>query len=531
MQRLLKYLSTIYILAGVIAASSTVSAAPDLGSTPVIENIIIRIDDIFDTEQEEFDYWYYRLANRLHIKTKKFVIAREVLLSQGDQFDRDLAEETARNLRALPFVYESKVYLDTLNGEITLIVVTSDRWTLAAGPRAKRSSGQNVFGIRIEELNLLGFGQQIDANYYFREFDKNYLKASFNERRLFSSRQSLYIFHNGDPEIGLTTVSLSRPYYQLNDKFNWSLTYTYIDREDRYYVDGNQVSRNDFIGRRTNLGLNYRWGEYLSKVRVGLSYQYTDLRSSNEQVFIDGLPVLFPEDSLYHSVTSTFEISRREYFQTTRIDNLKRIEDIALFNYVAISLGWHYDGRSHDLLYRTLTFSAQMARYWKSNLFTAYFGRTYWMDGNVKIRKTTAFSMSLYNNHLEFLTPVLYVSYSIDDRLQRRLSLAVGEDNGVRGYPRDYITGEKLLQINMENRIFTGINILSAEIGLVQIIDGAQGMLRNQNIDFNKIYWAFGGGIRIGSEKIGNADIVRIDLAYAEKIKEWQISFGVGQYF
>jgi len=500
-------------------------------SDPIIDTVIINNQDIFDTSDPEYGHWIYSLANKFHIKTKKSVISREVLLKPGEPFSPSLAEETGRNLRTLPYIYEADVALDSSNGRNRLVVTTSDRWTLAGGPTISRSSRQTTYKIGVEELNLLGYGQQLLIDYYIREFDEDYLEASLYERRLLNSRQSLYLYYNGNPEIGLSSFSFSRPYYSLNDRVSWNVSYSYTDRQDRYYISGFEISRNQTEGRRLSLACNYRFGAYLSKVAFGLNYQYHDVSISDRQVFHENIPVVFPDDSLYHAIIPSFGVSRVDYIKTTRIDRFKKTEDIAMNTGASLSFGWYYDASKGGILYRSMVFALGYSSYWNSNLFSINYSRAFYYNSMIHLRKRILFTFRYYNNGLKFLTPAFRLSYSIDNRYDRRLSVSAGEETGLRGYPRDYVTGEKVLKMNYENRFFTGLSIMSAQIGVVQFIDAAQGLLKDDAPDLDRFFWAFGIGLRIAPEKISNADIVRVDLTYAEKLREWEISFGVGQYF
>jgi len=513
-----------------IAAEQTESPADKADTGGIIDSIIIENRQIFDTENPRFDYWIYHLANKFHIRTKASVISREVLQARGEKFSPELARETERNLRTLPYIYDSEVFLDTRGDRNCLVVRTSDRWTLTGGPTFSRVSGQTVYNLSLEELNLFGYGQQVLLNYYIREFENNYLEASFYERRLFGSRQSLFLYSNGHPEVGQKRISLSRPFYELEDKFSWNIAYTFADRQDRYYLSGFEVNRDYLKSKRFNIGGVYRFGEYLSKVSFGLDYQYHDRRLVKRETYYS-IPLDPINDSLYQAVVSTFGVGYLKYYKTNRVSHIKKTEDISVNTGATMSFGWYFDASSGDRLYRSLTYTGRYGVYYKSNYFSVVLGKGYWFDGPKDIRKWTQFSLSYFNNGLPFMTPIALLSYTVDNRYYRRVGLSVGEDNGLRGYPREYVTGEKLLRINVENRLFTGMEILSASIGGVLFIDGAQGLFLGENPNLNGMVWSFGGGLRFAAEKVSSADVVRIDLAYAEKLREWQLSFGVGQYF
>ena len=72
--------------------------------------------------------------------------------------------------------------------------------------------------------------------------------------------------------------------------------------------------------------------------------------------------------------------------------------------------------------------------------------------------------------------------------------------------------------------------ILNNGIGLVQFVDLGQTWSNISRHDFSDYLWSVGVGIRVGAERVSSAGIIRIDLAYAGNIKNWQISIGIGQY-
>ena len=128
-------------------------------SGPLIDSIHIENGEIFAEDSSKYDLWIFQLANRLHIKTKKYVIRRELLLKEGDPFSRRLADETERNLRALPFLWDARVNLrQSPKGKNVLEVSTADSWTLLGGISISRTAGETVYHIRGEErVNIFLF--------------------------------------------------------------------------------------------------------------------------------------------------------------------------------------------------------------------------------------------------------------------------------------------------------------------------------------------------------------------------------------
>ncbi|MEW5925356.1 MAG: hypothetical protein AB1746_15345, partial [Candidatus Zixiibacteriota bacterium] len=220
-------------------------------SQVLIDSISIENNNIFNPDSAKYDLWIFHLANRLHIRTKKYVIARELLLDKGEPFSRRLADESERNLRALPFLWNAQLNMvKGPSGENVLKVTTSDTWTLLGGMSINRSAGETVVHMRAEEQNLLGTGQYVSLHHYVRDTLEDYSQFSFLERRLFNSRMFLQVFYDGNPEIGQTSVSLGRPFFSLDSKYSAQLDYISWDRRDDYYESGYIIAQNKIEGNQ-----------------------------------------------------------------------------------------------------------------------------------------------------------------------------------------------------------------------------------------------------------------------------------------
>src|ERR1041384_7494365 len=69
-----------------------------------IGKITIDNRDIFDTSQPSESNPLFKLANGIHIQTRKDFIRRELLIKEGDAYDPALVDETERNLRRFNFL-------------------------------------------------------------------------------------------------------------------------------------------------------------------------------------------------------------------------------------------------------------------------------------------------------------------------------------------------------------------------------------------------------------------------------------------
>jgi hypothetical protein len=491
-----------------------------------IDSVMIDGRNIYETDSSRYNYWLFKLANKLHIKTKKSVIARESLLKKGEIYSQRLAEETERNLRARPYIWDASVTLIPSDSGNILKIAASDRWTLTGGPYFNRSGNQTTLGLGFEEQNFLGYGQYLTINRYFRNFDEDYTEFSYLEPRLLNSRNQISVYYNNNPEIGLKSISFSRPLYSLDAKAGFAANYNEVWRREDYYRGGILVARNWVNGKQFDLTALLQLGSYDSKILPGFSYSYNEIEITDKL----GHGVQFPQDSLYHGFGFQFGLSNVKYIKAKHINGFERPEDIAITNGAQMAWGKYYDGRKLNKLYDLFSFSYDYSKQWRKDLIFLNIARRYWYRDDINYRIRFDLLFRYYQTRLPWLTTVIYSYYGNDFRSGTESFMYLDENRGIRGYPRFYDNGERLFRTNIENRIFSGISIMSIDLGAVQFFDIGRAWERDEKYRFDNMLWSIGLGLRLGMEKITNAEIVRIDVAYAGKLKRWEISFGLGQY-
>jgi len=515
------------------AGKASFSDEKEAESSPVyIDSVEIDNNNIFSLDSAKYDYWIYRLANKLHIKTKKHIIERELLIKKGDIYSERLALESERNLRSLSYLWNAKVELyrsgDSLN---ILRVTTADSWTMLAGFSISRNSEEVSYHFRFEELNLLGLGQSVALHYYIREFREDYGRLSFTEMRLLGSRHYLNLYYDGNPEVGEKGLSIGKPFYSLDSRIQYSIAYSATDRRRDNYGEGGVVTSWEQIsGDWLRLANYYRFGSYHNKIVAGLNYEYRDIGPTDTLVIEKSPNNVFSRDSLYWAITPEFGVYNLEYIGTTRINTFRTTEDILLEKGGSVEIGWTFDASNHHNIYKSIALAGNFHHYIKSNLFFAGIKQTRWFKGKTTYRKALNLSIKYYNNYIKWLTPMFRVVYTEDIPSEGAGTLYLGENNGLRGYPRNYTTGERRLIVNVENRFFSGIEILSVDLGAVQFVDIGRCWAKDEGVRLKDFYWSVGFGLRLSAERISNARLMRLDLAYAGELNDWQFSFGVGHY-
>jgi hypothetical protein len=178
------------LLAAPLPAQTTADRAGPSRACPGGEISYVFIDNksIFDTADPDLDNrfrWAYSTANRLHIRTKEWVIRRELMFEAGSCYDPFLLEETERLLRGYDFLARVDVFpVEQPDGSYHVIVSTHDDWSTRVDLRFSTTGGLGIEGFRVSEDNLLGTGQSLGLFYLEREVTRDYGIAYFTPQLL-----------------------------------------------------------------------------------------------------------------------------------------------------------------------------------------------------------------------------------------------------------------------------------------------------------------------------------------------------------
>src|SRR5260370_9435895 len=95
----------------------------------VIGNIDVDVRNIFDESDARETNGLFRLANHLHIRTKRSTIKAQLLFASGEKYAARKLAETERALRLLSYIYDARVVpVRYADGKVDIKVITPDVW-------------------------------------------------------------------------------------------------------------------------------------------------------------------------------------------------------------------------------------------------------------------------------------------------------------------------------------------------------------------------------------------------------------------
>lgn len=415
--------------------------------------INIKIHPIFDESKPEENNYLFRLANRLHIDTHESVVTKDLLVESGDYLDKDLLAESERILRARRYFNKASITTrDEENGQVDVDVF--EVWTLVPSISYSHAGGKSTSSFGLHDSNFLGYGKTI-----------NILHTSSAER-------SGELFNYRDPNTGWHQTALNfsyadnsdgkhqyyewvRPYFALSTVNAGGITYEQFDQEDSLYNAGEIVQ---------TFGHSSEKQEFFYGAKMSLSdkrniHRWNIGYTQEEDIFFP-LDNDLSDNSLPHNRdlnTSWIEYAyiHDGYIEVSNIQQINRIEDINLGFQSRVRLGFTNSSyKEYDNSYQFTHNISQGFFVSEASLLLAEFryeglyngGKIYngIIEGNI-------------NYHWQnFESGQLYISLegARGLRLFGDKALSLGGDNGLRGYPAYYQTGDKRYLLTMEQRFY-----------------------------------------------------------------------------
>lgn len=272
-----------------------------------VEAIDIEVLDVIENRDPAPNF-----LNVFHVRSKRWVIEREVLLKQGDRYHQRLADETARNLRLLP--QTSAVIVVPLVGSaadrVRLLVVVKDIWSL------RLSSDYRFTGQGLEYLFLAPTEISLGGVHHALGLQFTYLPqtVSFGYRysvpRIALSRMALrseaaltFNLESGALEGSNGVFQYGQPLYRIDTEWGWGATVTWRQEITRTY-QGREVATYDAESTPEVEQIPFRWrtdvftGQLQATRSFGRRYKLNlgfGLDASRRNYAVDPAPGASPE--------------------------------------------------------------------------------------------------------------------------------------------------------------------------------------------------------------------------------------------
>lgn len=500
-----------------VAANADVDLQALEASGAVVGSVTINNASIFDLENPEENKFLYRLANKAHITTRPGVIEQQLLFRSGDDFSAQAIEESERLLRKNRYIQKARIDpIRNANGVVDVNVSTSDTWTLMPKLSFSHSGGESSTDIGIKEMNLLGTGIAIGAT-YTSDVDRDSQVLQVVDSHIGDSWYAVKAVFENSSDGHLRYLDLGQPFYSLDSTTAIGMSLLDNERIESLYDRGEIESQ--YGQKSLARELRYGWSNGLQD---GWARRYTVGLGYDEQRFsevVDGLaqstPV--PDDRKFIYPFVGIEMLQDKYEEVKNFDQVARVEDRFLGTAFSARLGLATKSFGSDRTALLLDVGARTSfgKSKESSLFLASELSTRWEEAGVA-NLTLAVDARYYRRQSEKRLFFARLSGTYGRNLDLDQQLVLGGDNGLRGYPLRYQSGDKRALLTLEQRFFTDwYPFRLFRVGAAVFFDAGrtwgEGPFSTGNDGLLK---DVGAGLRLGNARSGVGRMIHVDVAF-----------------
>ena len=482
----------------------------------VIGEVVIRNENIFDTADPREDNWLFRLVNKLHVKTRPWLIREQLLFRTGDPYDRRVLDESERILRSNRYFYDVRIRpIAFREGRVDVEVLTRDVWTLRPGISFGRQGGANTTSINVSELNLFGTGAGISFSHASTP-DRDMDSVYFNSAHVGGTWLRTELLYSDNSDGRKRSALLERPFYALNTR--WAAGGSFVDdlRVDALVGRAGVASEFQTHAETANVwggwseGLHGRW---VKRFTIGFAQDKSRFAPVPGNVPTDPVP---PDRILVYPWVGV-ELVEDLFEKAKNRDQIERTEDFFLGTRYRASLGYSSPFFGADR--EAVVFSGQIG-----TSFEATDSSTLLVDSTAdgRLESGSVQDTALKANgrlYVRLSKPLLFFSMlsgNMGVNLDLDHEFVLGGENGLRGYPRNYQAGDRSALFTMELRYFSSLYLYRlVRVGGAVFYD----MGRAWGGDFVNAQDAgilkdVGFGLRFAMTRSGLGNVIHLDVAF-----------------
>lgn len=483
----------------------------------VIGNVDIDIRNIFNESDARERNGLFRLANRLHIRTKVSTVKAQLLFASGDKYSARKLAETERTLRLLSYVYDARVMpVRYADGKVDVMVITKDVWTLSPGISFGRAGGSNSTNFNLQDTNFLGRGKAMQVS-RGSTVDRTSDTLAWADPNVFGSRWTSALTYVNSSDGSQRSLQVIRPFYSLDAPWSTKITALKFDRTTSRYNLGNIVDQ--FNDHETSYELS---GGVSGGLADGWTRRFTFGMRYDRNLFLPtpatSLPArqLPPDRTLSYPFVG-FDFLQDKYKKVGDENQIGRTEDLYFGTEVTGEVGLANSAFGADRKAIMLTTKAQRGIELTAlqQLFLTGDFSSRIEDGHARNLIADAAAKYYWRWRTDWL---LYAGISgrVTDSLDHDMQVLLGGDNGLRGYPLRYESGTSRALLTVEQRFYTDwYPFRLARVGGAIFADVGRtwgsGVIGNSDPGLLR---DVGFGLRLGNTRTGLGNVLHVDFAF-----------------
>ncbi len=476
----------------------------------VINDIKIIVLEPFETgdpnhpDSSRRAHWLATTANKLHTKTKQYIVRGDLMFKVGDVIDPLVIAESEAFLRNTGYIHDARIQIDSISHTRTADVTVIVRDVFAIGLEIHSLTAKSI-DMEIYDKNFLGIGSEfwlrgIHNTNYNRHFGYGLGYSYTNFLKTFINLNGSYL-----DEMYITTLNLSaeRP-LQTSLRYYGQLSYYAINQRLSVIPwDSINPPRNESFS--ITLGRAFDLFKHGSAKRLSLAIRYIDNNPSYQKIAPTTPHPMQYEYVANKSFLTQYSFFRQRYYRQYMIHNFGVTENIAYGYNVSGQLGYNKYVDFFESMYVSLSMAAGNL-YKFGNLYGRGAIGSHFKDGN--------FFQSVLQLNGSYFTPLFNAG---KNRLRQFININYAKSINPVGGLVDYVyfstlsnmhtyysdleaKGSERFMVNLETDVFTPLNVIGFRFLVFSFFDGGWLRANGQLFAPSNFYWGLGVGVRIRND-------------------------------
>lgn len=477
----------------------------------IIRNITFKQLDVFgptvdDTSRTAVN-WIQKTGNKLHIKSKPYLLRNNLIIKPGDEVDPLKLADNERILREASYIHDARIYVrETESSDsVDIYIVLKDVW-----PKAFDLKLNNLYGgsFSMWDRNIFGFGHENQNSLFWDSKEKESVGYEGvysipNIGGSFIRGRGQYLDKFGNQTYG---ISFDRNFYTPNTKYAGGLSYYKTNKPDYFtYPDTTlllpvEYTKSDFwLGRSFSLNrLNFK---FQSRNNLSFILRVTKTDVLKRPQLDENLFYGYQNRTLY---LSSIAFTKQNYFKSNLIYNYGRTEDIPYGMLLQFTSGYETNE------FKSRVYLASKVAFARYNPNLGYLYMSVGHDGFINAEKKT--EQGAVNAKLNYFSPLVkydkfklryFVNIDYTKGINRYKDeyLTLNNDYGLNGFVNDSLRGNERLNFQFETVCFSPWYF--HEFRFV-FFASSEFSLFGKNIDLwkNPVYSGISFGVRIRNERL-----------------------------
>ncbi len=474
---------------------------------------------VFNPEDPQESNWLFRWANDFHSLTREWVVRDQLLLQEGDAYNVARVRESERLLRNLKFLFDATVRPSRWCGDtVDLEVITRDIWTFWPTVSFTRSGGANDYSFGFRDTNFLGTGKQVQVRHE-SDLERSGNTLVYSDPAVFGSRWRVRLALTDNDDGYDRALRLNRPFFSVYEQWSAGAAVEQQLLEENIWFRGDEVAEFDHQRERVQaLGgwaLHTEEAKQVGRLRFGYIYEEHEFAFSDSDI----PPPELPEDRTVSYPFIGYESLEDEFAEVLNFNYLGRTEDLYVGERYHINVGWSDDslGATRDQLAIDGSYGNTLLitndRWWVVDAWVNGF----WTVDEEEFENLWISAETRYL-HRQSEKWAAFGRFRVDytDGLTLDNQLTLGGDNGLRGYDRNYQTGDRSFVFNLEQRYYSDWHPFRlVRVGLAAFLDVGRAWFDDRDNGSNGGTLAnVGIGVRLNSSRAQKSSVVHLDLAF-----------------